>query len=79
MLLGLGAERVATGHVHRPATACTLPPCVLSTILQRACREGRFNAVMFWFKLHLHGDVYLSTGPEAVEQGGCCRPAAFTA
>ena len=34
------------------------------------CRRGRFNAVMFWYKLHLYGDVYLSTGPEAVAGGG---------
>ena len=26
---------------------------------------------MFWYKLHLFGDVYLSTGPEAVAEGGC--------
>ncbi|PSC69443.1 arginine methyltransferase [Micractinium conductrix] len=32
-------------------------------------RRGRFNAVMFWYKLHLFGDVYLSTGPEAVAEG----------
>lgn len=24
---------------------------------------------MFWYKLHLFGDVYLSTGPEAVAEG----------
>lgn len=33
-------------------------------------RSGRWNAVMFWYKLHLFGDVYLSTGPEAVAEGG---------
>eukprot|EP00887_Chlorella_sp_A99_P001822 scaffold19.g1822.t1 len=32
-------------------------------------RRGRLNAVMFWFKLHLFGDVCLSTGPEAVVAG----------
>ncbi|KAL4451864.1 hypothetical protein ABPG75_007526 [Micractinium tetrahymenae] len=32
-------------------------------------RRGRWNAVMFWYKLHLFGDVYLSTGPEAVAEG----------
>ena len=25
--------------------------------------------MLFWYRLHLHGDVYLSTGPEAVAQG----------
>ncbi len=30
---------------------------------------GRFNAVMFWFKLHLYGDVHVSTGLDAVKQG----------
>lgn len=24
---------------------------------------------MFWYRLHLFGDVYLSTGPEAVAEG----------
>ena len=27
--------------------------------------DGKFNAVMFWYDLHLWGDVHLSTGPEA--------------
>jgi type III protein arginine methyltransferase len=26
--------------------------------------EGRFNAVMYWYDLHLWGDVHLSSGPE---------------
>ena len=29
--------------------------------------EGRFNAVMFWYDLHLWGDVHLSSGPDADE------------
>ena len=25
--------------------------------------------MLFWYRLHLHGEVYLSTGPEAVAKG----------
>jgi protein arginine N-methyltransferase 7 len=32
-------------------------------------RPGVFNAVRFWYDLHLYGDVHISTGPEAVEAG----------
>lgn len=37
---------------------------------------GRWNVVMFWYKLHLFGDVWLSTGPQAVAEGlRCLQPA----
>ena len=50
-----------------PVVACHLP-----------CRRGRFNAVMFWYKLHLYGDAFLSTGPEAVAGGGWVGAASST-
>lgn len=28
-------------------------------------QDGKWNAVIFWYKLHLWGDVYITTGPEA--------------
>ena len=31
--------------------------------------RGRFNAVLFWFKLHLIDGIEFSTGPEAVAHG----------
>lgn len=31
--------------------------------------DGRMNAVVFWFKLHLIDGIELSTGPDAVAQG----------
>ena len=31
--------------------------------------EGRFNAVLFWYTLHLGGGIELSTGPAAVKSG----------
>ena len=31
--------------------------------------EGRFNAVLFWYTLHLGGGIELSTGPAAVNSG----------
>ena len=30
--------------------------------------DGRLNAIMYWFKLHLFGDVYLSSGPEIISE-----------
>ncbi|KAL4424877.1 hypothetical protein ABPG77_002100 [Micractinium sp. CCAP 211/92] len=41
----------------------------VKTVDVEITRRGRWNAVMFWYKLHLFGDVYLSTGPEAVAEG----------
>lgn len=32
--------------------------------------EGRFNAVLFWYTLHLGGGISFSTGPAAVAAGG---------
>jgi len=32
-------------------------------------RSGVFNAVRFWYDLHLYDNIHLSTGPEAVEMG----------
>jgi protein arginine N-methyltransferase 7 len=38
-------------------------------------RGGRWNAVRFWFRLRLFGEVYLNSGPEGVREalggGGC--------
>ena len=39
--------------------------------------EGRFNAVLFWYTLHLGGGVELSTGPTAVASGGASQPACY--
>lgn len=30
--------------------------------------DGRLNAVMYWYTLHLYGDVYLSSGPEVFSE-----------
>lgn len=30
-------------------------------------KEGRFNAVMYWYDLHLWGDVHICTGPEVAK------------
>ena len=32
-------------------------------------RSGTWNAVLFWYDLHLAEGIYLSTGPQAVEEG----------
>ena len=32
-------------------------------------RDGVFNAVRFWYDLHLYDDVHICTGPEAVSSG----------
>lgn len=31
--------------------------------------KGQFNAVVYWFKLHLIDDIYFETGPTAVAKG----------
>ena len=56
-----GVSALLHGRSTQPLPA-PHPPCCR--------RSGRWNAVMFWYKLHLFGDVYLSTGPEAVAEGG---------
>lgn len=30
-------------------------------------KEGRFNAVMYWYDLHLWGDVHINSGPEVAK------------
>jgi protein arginine N-methyltransferase 7 len=36
-------------------------------------KRGRWNAVLFWYTLHLGGGVEISTGPEALSQPGESR------
>lgn len=47
------------------------PPeeCDQKTIDVQFERSGTWNAVMFWYDLHLAEGIHLSTGPHAVEEG----------
>ena len=73
--LGAPPDRSDTKTVDVHFTRCGPAACARAAHgrLRGSCRQpnphlrrrGRLNAVMFWYKLHLIDDIYLSTGPEA--------------
>jgi protein arginine N-methyltransferase 7 len=65
--LGAGAARPLSAPVEAWYFDFGAPPerSAAKTLDLEIAQSGRFNAVMFWFDLHLHGDVHLSSGPGA--------------
>lgn len=72
-LAGWLAGRTVCARVQRALQSVSLlsasPTAPATAASMHACSRGRWNAVLFWYKLHLFGDIYLSTGPDGVAQG----------